>query len=321
MKDLTIPDASGPWSPRDGGTSPATKEAPTKTPDEWLTPNPEDLRSILDVLAWITLDTKGKKTTLTKKEVSWILKIAKAAPSAGSRVIWRVVQRYMLAEAKGESTEALDTYLAFKPWESENRFRNYNHLARYGWIKEAPGRHEMDGTYPESEGLGGWYMTPQRDSLLDGDTFRFRQEVHGNPGPSIPDERKRLERIRKWHRSLYDSILEVWDDGCQKHPQAEHDAYERAEQVYGPYVVGKASCEDEENWWEYNRAQEFYKNDAWDKYKRLVEFFGIDDESNLSGRTQEWVEEEFNRIMNAPEEVQDKEEPRKSKKSKREGKK
>jgi hypothetical protein len=130
VSDMTIPDTSGTWSPANKDTA------------------PEDLRTILDVLAWISLDTKGKKTTLTKAEVEWILRIAKAAPNAGSRVIWRVVQRYMLAEAKGESSEALDTYLAFKPWESENRFRNYNHLASYGWIKEAPGRHEMDGTYP-----------------------------------------------------------------------------------------------------------------------------------------------------------------------------
>ena len=232
----------------------------------------------------------------------------------------------MLAEAKGESTEALDTYLAFKPWESENRFRNYNHLARYGWIKEAPGRREMDGTYPDPDPYGVWYVPPKQDNPLDYDTVRFRHEVHGTSGPSTPDEAKRLERIRKWQPMLYDSILEVWDDGCQRDAQAQNDAYQRADQVYGPYVEGKASCEDEDAYWEYKRAEEFYKNDAWDKYRRLVEFFGMDDESNLVGRTEKWVKEEFDRIMNAPEEVQDKEKPveksdKKSKKPKREGKK
>jgi hypothetical protein len=177
----------------------------------------------------------------------------------------------------------------------------------------------MDGSKKLREGTK-WMEHIQRDGLLDGDTFRFRLEVHGNPGLSIPDERKRLERIGKWHRSLYDSILEVWDDGCQRHLQAEHDAYQRADEVYGPYVVGKAGSEEEEDWWEYTRAQEFYKNDAWDKYKRLVEFFATDDESNLVGRTGEWVKAEFDRIMNAPEEVQDKETPIK-KKAKNRGKK
>ena len=42
VSDMTIPDTSGTWSPADKDT------------------NPEDLRILLDVLAWVTLDTKGE---------------------------------------------------------------------------------------------------------------------------------------------------------------------------------------------------------------------------------------------------------------------
>ena len=84
---------------------------------------PEDTRIILDVLADITLHT-----------------------------IWDLVRSYMKAESKGESTEALDGYLAFQPWKSENRRQDYRTALERGLMKEDP-----DGWWVWTE---TWYQEP-----------------------------------------------------------------------------------------------------------------------------------------------------------------
>lgn len=325
VRELKVPDASGPWSPRDTRPSPATEETPVEAPEEWLTPNPEDLRIILDVLAWVSIDTRGKKTTVTKKEAKWILRIAKAAPTATSRIIWRLAKRYMLADARKEPTEALDTYVAFKPWENANRCLNFNYLVKQGWIRETPGREEIDGFYDQAAELG-YLESHFKDGAyqlhpLDHDPLYFRRQLGGR----WSEKDKWMQKIRERQPWIYHRILKVWEDARESDEQASRDAGKRADEAME--ALGDAAPDDEEEWMDACSAltSHFLNSGAcYDKYESLVDFFKDDAALKMDSKQ---IEEEFNRILNAPEEDQDKGEPdwyvelkKKSKKSKRAGK-
>ncbi len=268
VSDLTAQDMSGTWDVRGKDTM------------------PEDLHCILDVLAWVSLDTHGRKTTITNAEAAWILRVAKAAPTAGNRIIWRLVQRYMLAEAKGGSTEALDTYLAFKPWESANRFYNYDYALKREWITEAPGRFEMEAEYPDwkERVLQGLFKNPsERGDVLDFEPLAFRQEVCGyeREGAEV------VERIRVRWPWLYQRVLEVWDE-CR----------ERSDQFVEQMDV-KYHRRDEYQL----TIQEMAKAESnWEKYRRIIDYFRDDAPLNIT-------DEEFERLVNPPGESQEKGEP------------
>ena len=121
VSDMTIRDTSDTWRIDDKDTK------------------PEDLRCILDVLRTVIEDSYGEKTTLTKEEVGWILRIAKAAPTAKRWMVRRLVQLYMLYDSTGQSTTDLDTFIAFKPWEEwENgtEFTFYEEFMMMGMIPQ-----------------------------------------------------------------------------------------------------------------------------------------------------------------------------------------
>jgi len=99
VKDMTVVDTSDAWRMDDKDTK------------------PEDLRLILDILTDVIESSYGEKLTLTKAEVAWIVRISKAAPTAPSWLVWRLVQLYLLYESQGRSTKDFDIFVAYKPWE------------------------------------------------------------------------------------------------------------------------------------------------------------------------------------------------------------
>jgi hypothetical protein len=125
-----------------------------------------------------------------------------------------LVQRYLLAESKGESTCGLDLYLACKPWESRNRYINYNYAVRNAWIEVAPGRHEIDGACNDVE-IEAWFdreFDPASRLELDPYQFRLRHEL-------LPDRSTSLERIRGLNPWIYHSLLTVWEDARGKYAE------------------------------------------------------------------------------------------------------
>ena len=290
VHDMVTPDTSGPWNPSDKDTAPG------------------DLRTILDILAWITLDTKGKKTTLTKAEVGWILKIAKAAPSAGSRVIWRLVQRYMLAEAKGESTQPLDTYLALKPWESANRFANYIYTSKQGMITEPQGRTGIDELYEEMMKSGSLESSFDRhtrdDQPLNYDPFEFHLRFRGGSGTRSYEKREAMARIRAWWPWMYHRILEVWEDAAQRQSEAYDEVYEKARRAFEGLVFDDEF--DEMNDFSNYLDAIMKQSDWYGKFNRLADSFKDGAKLKMSS-DQAMVE--FDRIVNAPEEVREGKEP------------
>ena len=144
-------------------------------------------------------------------------------------------------------------------------------------------------------------------SLLDSDPFEVRQFMtvpRGMPGyGSLVREMQKIRKRKPW---LYHALLEVWDD-----------SYQRSEQAWDFEKLGPRHRTD------FSADDQKAIRSPWSKFKRLVKLFS--DDSAL-GMSSQQCKEEFDRIMNAPEEVQDKEKPveksdKKSKKPKREGKK
>ena len=165
-----------------------------------------DARLILDVLAAVIMATDGKKCSFTTTEANWVLKLRKAAPDAHPYGVWLLAREYMRAQAKRLDTEALDHYLAFKPWVSANRWGNYSAAVDAGWIKEDP--------------LGLWDTTDRFGAGLEDIKGRLPGLVDSDPmllawwreweksHPSRLDDQvgKRLPIVKKQNPELYQAI-------------------------------------------------------------------------------------------------------------------
>ncbi|MHB0874506.1 MAG: hypothetical protein ACYC5O_00535 [Anaerolineae bacterium] len=95
-------DPSGPWTLEDS--------------------NPEDAQHVLGVLRFY--HGWPGKALVTKDLADWIGRVARAAPTLPYRWVGRIALAY-LHTAKGQ-TRDLDQFLAFRPWESQERGLVYN---------------------------------------------------------------------------------------------------------------------------------------------------------------------------------------------------
>lgn len=76
----------------------------------------EDAKIILEVLQTVMLNSEYSKRNFTVKEAKWVVKIARIAPDANPRLIWRIARLYTFYESKGLDTEALDHFMTLRPW-------------------------------------------------------------------------------------------------------------------------------------------------------------------------------------------------------------
>lgn len=118
VKEIKTRDTSGPWQLGDS--------------------EGEDAKLVLDVLVTIIVNSVGTVRNFTKAEARWIIRIAKAAPTAGPWQLWYLAQLYMRYENMGLSTTDLDSLIAFKPWESEPRAKLYESVLKKEWLSPVP---------------------------------------------------------------------------------------------------------------------------------------------------------------------------------------
>ena len=87
---------------------------------------PEEGRIVLDFLADCTDECPTPFGTLSKTEAEWVVRLRKLAPDASHRVIETLMHQYLSRLARGRRHfRDLDAYLAFRPWESSCRLREY----------------------------------------------------------------------------------------------------------------------------------------------------------------------------------------------------
>jgi len=98
----------------------------------------EDSLIILTVLRNVILCTEGKKRHLSTDEADYTLRLTKTLPHLTPWEVWQLVRVYLLAEAKGESTEALDNFLAFRTWPDQDYWLAHEVAIEKGWVKQVP---------------------------------------------------------------------------------------------------------------------------------------------------------------------------------------
>lgn len=192
VNDVRIEDSSGTWGIKDADA--------------------EGARLVLDTLAYVILESQGKKCTLTRTEADWVLRVRKAAPDASPRTVWMLAREYMRLEGRGiANTAPLDQYLALKPWKSANSFANYSMAVDQGWIPQDPlglwdvcDRFMADlGIYPD-ESVGPVDIDPWVQLL--------RRDLLGLEWPG-PGE---IERMRTQNPELYQKLEGALQETYQK---------------------------------------------------------------------------------------------------------
>lgn len=190
MDDIRLIDNSDPWHLAD---------AP-----------PEEARLVLDVLADVIILTNGSKTSFTKTEASWVLRIRTVAPDIEPCKVWGLARQYMLLENKKPADmAALDHYLAFRPWVNANRFGNYAAAVHAGWIEEDPSR-LWDIVDRFREGLESILGRPQ--SLVDSDPALLAWwRAWKKPRLTNVDSEteKKLQTLEKQNPELAQKILDA----------------------------------------------------------------------------------------------------------------
>ena len=119
VKDVRLSDTSGAWSITDG--------------------EPEEARIVLDFLADEMLEDPYWIRALSRAEAEWVVRLSRVAPGASSTIICTLKNQYMSRKAKGIAhTRDLDTYLAFRPWESSDRLKLYKRAVWLGFVPMVP---------------------------------------------------------------------------------------------------------------------------------------------------------------------------------------
>jgi hypothetical protein len=114
VKELSPPDASGPW--------------------DWRISDGANTEAILSVLSVVINLTQGRKTSFTNREAALVSKVHQAAPTLPDTLVYITVCDLLRRENQGRSIEDIDCWLAFRPWESLARFEQYAEAVGKGWI-------------------------------------------------------------------------------------------------------------------------------------------------------------------------------------------
>ncbi len=94
--------------------------------------------AILDVIVHLASTSRGRTRTVTRAEADWITVITEGRPDIPVRELWLLTRFYMIRQANGLSTEALDSYLAFAPWRSGENLEEYMLAVELGWVDKSP---------------------------------------------------------------------------------------------------------------------------------------------------------------------------------------
>ena len=99
-----------------------------------------DGRLVLEVLDAVIRRTEGRRCRVTVAEAEWIVRLRRAVVDPpeppGSSWLWTaflLARTYAALEATKEPTDALDAWIAFAPWRSEEEVRRYQNAVQEGW--------------------------------------------------------------------------------------------------------------------------------------------------------------------------------------------
>jgi hypothetical protein len=100
------------------------------------------VRVVLDALAAVIEQTRGRVNGFTKEEADWIARLDRAAPGLPPFELWRIARLYIGRLSRNEPTDDLDALLAFAPWRGElgtwTSWPRYDNAVEAGWINAAP---------------------------------------------------------------------------------------------------------------------------------------------------------------------------------------
>lgn len=98
--------------------------------------------AILDVIEAAIYATQGRVKTVTAAEAEMIGRIARATGYADSGLpavdIWRLARLYVARRERGDGTEDLDAFLAFRPWKSQRDWDRYDRATINGIAPSLP---------------------------------------------------------------------------------------------------------------------------------------------------------------------------------------
>lgn len=115
-KEYAVPDASGPWGLAD-------------------TDDPDAAALVLEVLPELVWRTQGRVRHITRDRAKWIVRIRRAAPSISPWAAYQLAMEYQRRANSNEGTVDLDLYLAFGPWENQEREQLWRRAVGAGYVR------------------------------------------------------------------------------------------------------------------------------------------------------------------------------------------
>lgn len=104
--------------------------------DPWsLDPDDPVPPALLEVLALLVQQSRGKRRSLTRREVRWLRAVHAAAPDLPPWTMFELAHEYMLAEDQEGGADGLDAILAFAPWRDTEHCEAFLKVVNEGWVK------------------------------------------------------------------------------------------------------------------------------------------------------------------------------------------
>ena len=105
---------------------------------------PDEAAAVLPVLAAVIHGTKGLVKSLSTAQVSYIMKIQAACPEIPPYQLFLFASLYVNRTAAQEPVDDLDAFLAYQPWDEDNR-ASYRRAVDRGWIRPLSACFSIDG--------------------------------------------------------------------------------------------------------------------------------------------------------------------------------
>lgn len=162
--------------------------------------NQDDAPFLLEVL-WYVVEAGYGRPALTTDEAAWCVRVHRASPGLHPWDAFVVGRLYLARIAGDESTVGLDTYLAFRTWESpENRDQYLRKAREGGWAEETW------GAYASGPGWRGWIVRDVAAAVAAWE-YELANNVRIIP-EQVGEARTRIEAITVAAKS-YEEALEV----------------------------------------------------------------------------------------------------------------
>ena len=121
------------------------------------------LPTVLETLVWMIEWSKGRRTSLTRGEAKWLTRIERASPGMPPLLRLTFARAYIERTARSQSSEDLDTALAYEAWKDEAHWKDYLRVLDRGWVQLPPPYLLQRVLYAAQEEMGG---LDEHDAML-----------------------------------------------------------------------------------------------------------------------------------------------------------